>query len=265
VNEPNESHFETDGASIGSQLRDELQRLRAERESLVAELAPLRGEVEDRVVVREGVIEELDILRREYRRLMGDLEKAAAELSTLRANLENATTEYEATQAKLSASQQTFFEIKNKDLGLPLLFDSPLPAISQDWDSYQLESEFFTDEPLDAKRVAELVNELPGLAGCLIVKNRGPVLAGQLPEHLHDLLRVPDRNYHLLFERLPKCVQQYNQPVAHVATFQLKDGCLTVTQAKHVFVVTHHLQPRLRPGIPEKLAAVAAELAKMYP
>jgi hypothetical protein len=248
-----------------SQLRDELQRLKAERESLLVELAPLRIEVNDLLVAREGLIEELDILRREYTRLMGDLERAAAELSTLKANLENVTTEYKATQPKLAASQPTPLGVKGKDVGLPLLFESPRLEISQDWDSYQLESEFCTDEPLDAKRVAELVKELPGLAGCLIVKNHGPVLAGQLPKHLHDLLRVPDRNYHLLFERLPNCILEYHHPAARVATFQLKDGYLTVTQANHAFLVTQHAQSRLCPGVPEKLAAVAGELAKMYP
>lgn len=226
---------------------------------------PLRLEVKDLLLAREGLIEELDILRREYTRLIGDLERAAAEWSTLKANLENTNTEYEVTQAKLAAGQPAPLRVKSKDVGLPLLFESQRLEVSRDWDSYPLESEFYTDEPLDAKRVAELVKELPGLAGCLIVKNHGPVLAGQLPEHLHDLLRVPDRNYDLLFERLPNCVQEYNLPAARAATFQLKNGYLTVTQANHAFLVTQHAESRLCPGIPEKLAAVAAELAKMYP
>jgi hypothetical protein len=210
-------------------------------------------------------LKKLNILRKESARLMGELEKAAARLSTLPADLENARTAYRATQAKPTAGQSTLPAVESDDPGLPLLFDNSQPEISPDWDSYQLESEFHTDEPLDAKRVAELVKELPGVAGCLIVKNHGPVLAGQLAEHLYDLLRVPDRNYHLLFERLPNCIQEQSQPEAHVATFQLGDGCLTVTQASRTFVVTHHVQSRVYPGIPEKLATVAAELARMYP
>jgi hypothetical protein len=248
-----------------SELREELQRLRAERESLLAELPSLRNEVEACVLTREALIEELGILRRESARLMGELEKAAARLSTLPADLENAGAAHQATQAKPAAGQSTLPAVEKEDPGLALLFENSKREISPDWDSYQLESEFHTDEPLDAKRVAELVKELPGVAGCLIVKDHGPVLAGQLAEHLYDLLRVPDRNYHLLYERLPNCVQKQDRPEAHGATFQLGDGCLMVTQASRTFVVTHHVQSRVYPGIPEKLATVAAELARMYP
>ena len=254
VNEANES-----------ELKDDLQRLRAERERLLAELPSLRDEVEARIQARETLIEELDILRRESARLMGGLEKAAARLSSLQADLEKAGAARQATQAKDATKQPTLPATRSQDPGPPLLFAHSLPEISSKWDSYQLESEFHTDERLDAKRVAELVKELPGVAGCLIVKNHGPVLAGQLAEHLHELLRVPDRNYDLLFERLPNCVHEQRRPAGNMATFQLEDGYFTVTQAGHVFVVTHHVQPRLYPGVQEKLATVAAELAKMYP
>lgn len=248
-----------------SELKDDLQRLRAEREKLLAELPSLRDEVEARIQARETLIEELDILRKESARLMGDLEKAAAGLSSLQADLEKAGAARQATEAKSATSQPTLLAGRSQDAGLPLLFAHSLPEISPDWDSYQLESEFHTDEQLDAKRVAELVKELPGVAGCLIVKNHGPVLAGQLAERLHELLRVPDRSYDLLFERLPNCVNEQHQSTGHVATFQLEDGYFTVTQASHTFVVTHHVQPRLYPGVQEKLTTVAAELAKMYP
>ena len=77
--------------------------------------------------------------------------------------------------------------------GLPLLFGSEFHPISHDWDSYSLESEFHTDEEFNAEKVAELVAQLPGLEGCLIVKNHGPVLAAQLPERLHAHLKVPNQ------------------------------------------------------------------------
>ena len=189
------------------ELKDDLQRLRAERERLLVELPSLRDEVEARIQARETLIEELDILRKESARLMGDLEKAAAGLSSLEAELEKAGATRQATQAKSATNQPTLLAGRGQDTGLPLLFAHSLPEISPDWDSYQLESEFHTDEQLDAKRVAELVKELPGVAGCLIVKKHGPVLAGQLAERL----------------------------------------------------------PRLYPGVQEKLATVAAELAKIYP
>jgi hypothetical protein len=148
---------------------------------------------------------------------------------------------------------------------LPLLLDHPLPEIAPEWDPYPLESEFYTDQPLDAAKVAELVTELPGLEGCLIVKNRGPVLAARLPEKYFDLLRAPERNYHVLFERLEGRVHEYTHNDGRVATFGMGEEYLTLAQANHAFLVVNHRQPRLRPGISEKLAAVATEVAKMYP
>jgi hypothetical protein len=145
------------------------------------------------------------------------------------------------------------------------LFGSEFHPISHNWDSYPLESEFHTDEELDAEKVAELVAQLPGLEGCLIVKNHGPVLAAQLPERLHAHLKVPNRNYNLLFERLEKKVHEYNLPNARLATFDLGDEGLTVAQASHAFVFVNHKQTKLRPGISDKLASIVTEVAKMYP
>jgi hypothetical protein len=148
---------------------------------------------------------------------------------------------------------------------LPLLFGIEAHPIAPGWDSYPLESEFHTDEELDAGKVAELVSQLPGLEGCLIIKNHGPVLASQMPERFHAHLKVPDRDYALLFERLEKKVEDFNLQNAHLATFDLGQEALTVTQANHAFVLVNHRQTRLRPGMPEKLASIAFEVAQMYP
>ena len=61
----------------------------------------------------------------------------------------------------------------------------------------------------------------PGFEGCLIIKNHGPVLASQMPERFHAHLKVPDRDYALLFERLEKKVEDLNLQNAHLATFDL--------------------------------------------
>jgi hypothetical protein len=148
---------------------------------------------------------------------------------------------------------------------LPLLFGAEAHPIAEGWDSYPLESEFHTDEELDARKVAELVSHLPGLDGCLIVKNHGPVLASQMPERIHAHLKVPDRNYALLFERLEKKVADCPLQNAHLATFDLGEEALTVAQAKHAFVLVNHQQTKLRPGMTEKLASIAFEVAQMYP
>jgi hypothetical protein len=148
---------------------------------------------------------------------------------------------------------------------LPLLFGAEAHTIAAEWDSYLLESEFHTDEELDAGKVAELVSQLPGLEGCLIVKNHGPVLASRMPERFHGHLKVPDRNYALLFERLEKKVADLSLQNAHLATFDLGQEALTVTQANQAFVLVNHGQTKLRPGMPEKLASIAFEVAQMYP
>jgi hypothetical protein len=148
---------------------------------------------------------------------------------------------------------------------LPLLFGGEAHPIAPEWDSYPLESEFHTDERLNAGRVAELVSQLPGLEGCLIIKNHGPVLASQMPERFHAHLKVPDRDYALLFERLEKKVEDLNLQSAHLATFDLGQEALTVTQANQAFVLVNHRQTKLRPGMPEKLASIALAVAQMYP
>jgi hypothetical protein len=113
--------------------------------------------------------------------------------------------------------------------------------------------------------VAKLVSMLPGLEGCLIVKNQGPVLASQMPERIHSLLKVPDRNYHLLFERLQNKVEEYNLQSARLATFDLGAEALTIAQSSQAFVFVNHRQAKLRPGMPHKLASIVSEVAKMYP
>ena len=171
----------------------------------------------------------------------------------------------------LEARFQELAEVVEKDEqariaeGLPLLFAAETHHVSPDWDAYPLESEFHTDEALDAKMVAKLVSMLPGLEGCLIVKNLGPVLASQMPERIHPHLKVPDRNYHLLFDRLEKKVEEFNLQHARLATFDLGGEALTVAQADHAFVFVNHRQTKLRPGMPGKLASIVSEVAKMYP
>ena len=123
----------------------------------------------------------------------------------------------------------------------------------------------FTEDELDAKKVAELVSMLPGLDGCMLVKNHGAVLASQLPERLHRLLTVPDRNYELLFDRLENKVQDRHIENARLATFELGDDALTMAQSDHAFLFANHKETKLRPGLAGKLAAIVSEVAKMYP
>jgi predicted nucleic acid-binding Zn-ribbon protein len=148
---------------------------------------------------------------------------------------------------------------------LPLVVSHPIPPVASSWDSYVLESEFFTEEPLDASRVAELVTNLPGIEHSLIVQQFGPVLANRLPQRLHALFQVPRRDYSLLYDRLPNKVKDYPNLATRMSTYQIGDEFLTLSGAKDVFLAVTHEAPTLRPGLPEKIAIVAEELGKMYP
>jgi len=148
---------------------------------------------------------------------------------------------------------------------LPLLLGQPSQPVASSWDSYVLESEFFTEDTLDAQKIAALVSSLPGIEHALIVQQFGPVLAGGIPERLHSSLEVPLRDYSLLYDQLPNKVHDYSNLVSREATYQVGDEFLTLAGSKEAFLVVRHEAPKLRPGLPEKLAIVAEELGKMYP
>jgi predicted nucleic acid-binding Zn-ribbon protein len=151
------------------------------------------------------------------------------------------------------------------DPELPLVAAHPIPPVASSWDSYVLESEFFTEETLDASRIAALVTNLPGIEHSLIVQQFGFVLANQLPQRLHSLFQVPRRDYSLLYDRLPNKVRDYPNLATRMSTFQTGDEFLTLSGTKDVFLAVTHEAPTLRPGLPEKIAIVAEELGKMYP
>jgi hypothetical protein len=216
-------------------LSAEVESLRKAKEQLLGQLKPLRAEVDERIGAREMLIHEVTILHGQVE----NLQKQKRELED---------------------------ELKAPDCSgaLPLLFSDESQPISKEWDSYPLERELYTDEIQDARKVADLVAKLPGLNGSLLVKNKGSVLASNLSEHLYDHLKVPERNYDELFEHLPNSVRKYDFDEVRLETFSLENESLTVAKAGDAFLVVSHAQDKLRPGVPEKLASVTVELAKMY-
>ena len=60
-------------------------------------------------------------------------------------------------------------------------------------------------------------------------------------------------------------MEDLNLQNARLATFDLGEEALTVAQASQAFVLVNHRQTKLRPGMPEKLATIAFEVAQMYP
>ncbi|MBV9300062.1 MAG: hypothetical protein JO066_13940 [Verrucomicrobia bacterium] len=247
-------------------LHQHVMRHAAEKEQLDATLTDLRNELAGILAQRQGL-----------QQSFAEEQTRISDLLTLKASLKQEVTadKHRAVLAEIAllerAPSREMAESEEKaeqtriEEGLPLLFSSENYQIAPGWDPYPLESEFHTDEVLDARRVAELVSLLPGLEGCLVVKNQGAVLASEMSQRIHSHLKVPNRNYHLLFDCLEKKVQEYDLQNARVATFDLGEEALTVAQANHTFLIVNHQQTRLRPGMPDKLAAIVSEVAKMYP
>jgi chromosome segregation ATPase len=247
-------------AQSAGQHTAESGRLRAELSDLQNEIAAVTSEHQQ---LQQSKAEE----HAQVRELLAhkqSLEQIAAEAADRQRALQAEVAALEARFQELAAAAEKAEQARIAE-GLPLLFGTEAHSVAPDWDPYPLESEFHTDEALDAKMVAKLVSMLPGLDGCLIVKNQGPVLASQMPERIHAHLKVPDRNYHLLFERLGKKVEEFNLQHARLATFDLGAEALTVAQADQAFVFVNHRQTKLRPGMPGKLASIVSEVAKMYP
>jgi hypothetical protein len=260
------------------ELEAELRRLGEQRNQLSGEVADLRREVEERREALETLKREMQPLNERQDRLQPDPGQDQSQSSrsipsvpcsfvqgtSALDTLKDRTVLEESYAAQLRDAEAVATRADEKSIGLPLWFGQPLPPVAKGFDPYRLESEFFSDEPLDARAVTELVATLPGLDGCLVVQNRGPVLASRLAEHYYEQLRVPNRDYSLLFGRLPNRRDDLRMPEGRAAIYQLENGFMTVTQADHIFMITTSGQPRLKPGMPHKLITIARELAKMY-
>ncbi|MBV8813883.1 MAG: hypothetical protein JO271_05290 [Verrucomicrobia bacterium] len=336
-----------------AESKKEITRLLGERESLLAQIHPIRQELEQRLLDRESIIEQVIILNRQVKELteqnvahaafaadreaeranlQKELTEAREELNRLRQEKEQLRTDHERlsaakrdTGAELSdlearlvnlrfrhAEHRQKLEETRRELalaehertrtsaGVParqpevektespplppvapqeseppageaepaawaLLFGWPAPPVSKSWDSYVLESEFFTEENLDAAKIADLVSSLPGIEHTLILQQFGPVLAGNVPDRLHSALQVPHRDYSLLYDQLSNQVHEYSNLASRGATYQIGDEFLTLIGNKEAFLLVTHEAPNLRPGLPEKLSVITEELGKMYP
>jgi hypothetical protein len=214
-----------------------LMRNKVEYEQASRRFAQIQLETEQAKQELATIKEQIRCAEEEIATRLHEQSRINEEIVRVREELTNLRQEHGETEAAGTAESSWAEE------DLPLLFAAEAHPIAPEWDSYPLESEFHTDEELDARKVAELVSQLPGLEGCLIVKNHGPVLASQMPERFHGHLKVPDRDYALLFERLKRKVEDLNLQNARLATFDLGQEALTVAhvaQANRAFVLVNH-------------------------
>ena len=275
-------------------MREEIQRLKSEIERIEKERVRLADERD--MVEREfaGLQNRLSSARSSYAETLEKLDEARAALAVTEKENDEAVSKLERVpeqgtkppeviagperhqepeeavinQADMLAKDPVPEPVTTQpepDPALPLLINEPLPAVISTWDSYRLESEFFTEERLDAHRVAHLVSEFPGIENVLVVRQRGAVLAGSLPERLSDRLKTPGRDYERLFGNWPNRTQERRSASTQMVTFQIGHEFLTATQANDIFLIVSHERPKLHPGVEEKLAVVAEELNEMYP
>jgi len=256
-------------------MRDEIQQLKSEIERIEKERIRLANERD--MVEKEfaGLQSRLSSARSSYAETLEKLDEARAALALTEKENDEAVSKLEPVHEQEKQPLQgpvlsqppleAVAKAPEPDPALSLLTNEPLPAVIPTWDSYRLESEFFTEETLEANRVAHLVSELPGIENVLVVRQRGAVLAGSLPERMSDHLKTPGRDYERLFSNWPNRAQERKSSSTQIVTFQIGDEFLTATQANDIFLVASHERPKLHPGVEEKLAVVVEELDKMYP
>ncbi len=257
------------------QVRGEIERIEKERIRLSAERDRVEAEF-------AGLESRLNAARSSYAETLERLDEARAALAVTEHEHDDAVSKLvqaKEQRAKLvgvpaeppgqKEQEQALPAQTNvssvEEPALPLLKNEPLPEVLSSWDSYRLESEFFSEEKLDANRVADLVSELPGIESTLVVRQRGAVLAGDLPQRMSDQLKTPGRDYELLFKNWPNRAQERKTESSQLTTVQAGDEFLTTAHANDIFLIASHERPKLHPGVEEKLAVVAEELAKMYP
>jgi peptidoglycan hydrolase CwlO-like protein len=281
-------------------LRSDHQRLNAAKQDAGAELSDVQGRLTSLRFSHAELLEQMNQAHQNHTVLQENIKQASESHNELLQKIDEAKqalgltqSQHEAASKRLAethpetaAKQQAAVkqmpelappvakeepkaeplpETPPAEADLPLVKSHPGPPVAASWDSYVLESEFFTEENLDASRIAELVTSLPGIEHSLIVQQFGPVLADRLPQRLHPLFQIPRRDYALLYDRLPNKVRDYPNLATRLSTYQIGDEFLTLSGAKDVFLAVTHEAPTLRPGLPEKIATVAEELGKMYP
>jgi hypothetical protein len=277
-------------------LHSDHQRLNAAKQDAGAELSDVQGRLTSLRFSHAGLLEQINQAHQNHAVLQENIKQASESHNELLQKIDEAKQALALTQrqhedaSKRLAETQSQAAVKQPETpvleppvakeepkaeplphappvepDLPLVISHPGPPVAPSWDSYVLESEFFTEENLDASRVAELITNLPGVEHSLIVQQFGPVLADRMPQRLHALFQVPRRDYALLYDRLPNKVRDYPNLATRLSTYQIGDEFLTLSGAKDVFLAVTHEAPTLRPGLPEKIANVAEELGKMYP
>jgi hypothetical protein len=124
-----------------------------------------------------------------------------------------------------------------------------------------LQELYLTDEPLDGSKVADLILQLPRVAGVVIMLSDGAALGGGLSGGLNEALLslTPDFVKHLL--GFTKCIQ--GGPAKFVA-FSGNTCQISLTIGGDVLILAGHEGKNLPPGLRERLVATAQALSMIY-
>ena len=264
----------------GERMRSDHNRLTTAKHDAGAELSDIQGRLNSLRFTHAELLEKIYHAQQTHSELLESIKQAGESHTDLLQKVEQAkqtlavtpqsreetiNTPAEPAPSVVAKEPEPPAHSAPAEPELPLFQSHPVPAVAASWDPYVLESEFFTEDTLDAAKVAELVTTLPGVEHSLIVQQFGPLLADRFPQRLHSLFQVPRRDYSLLYDRLPNKVHDYPNLATRMSTYQIGDEFLTLSGTKDVFLAITHEAPVLRPGVPEKIAIVAEELGKMYP
>jgi hypothetical protein len=124
-----------------------------------------------------------------------------------------------------------------------------------------LQELYLTDEPLDGSTVADLILQLPRVAGVVVMLSNGAALGGGLSGGLSEALLslTPDFVKHLL-----SFTKSMPGGPANFVLFSSQGCKLSLTIDGEVLILAGHEGKDLPPGVRERLVATAQALNMMY-
>jgi hypothetical protein len=127
----------------------------------------------------------------------------------------------------------------------------------------RLQEIFMTSRPLDGRRVASLVQELPGINGALILLEGGVVLGGQLPESLSQeaALQAPEilKNFTRFIREVEAGQRAQSQFVSVTAA-----TTISLAASGEIVLLVSHQASTLPPGVAKRLTETAEALNLIY-
>jgi hypothetical protein len=127
----------------------------------------------------------------------------------------------------------------------------------------RLQDIFMTSKPLDGRRVASLVQELPGINGALILLGGGIVLGGQLPESLsvEAALQAPEilKNFIRFIREVEAGQRAQSQFISVTAA-----TTISLAASGDIVLLVSHQARTLPPGVAKRLIETAEALSLIY-